>query len=44
MAGYAVEFALKACNAKQVKTEDFPDKSVVPQWWTHSVEQLVTAG
>jgi HEPN domain-containing protein len=42
LVGYAVELALKACLAKRVKAEDFPDKSIVPQWWTHSVEQLLT--
>ncbi len=38
-----MEFALKACLAKQVKAEDFPDKEVVPKWWTHRIEELVVS-
>ena len=29
LAGYAVECALKACIAKQIKRFDFPDKKLV---------------
>jgi hypothetical protein len=32
LVGYAVEFALKACIAKRVKAEDFPDKDLVTKW------------
>lgn len=45
LAGYAVECALKACVAKQVRQHDFPDKTLANQAWTHNLEQLVkTAG
>jgi HEPN domain-containing protein len=40
LAGYAVELALKACLAKQVRAEEFPEKAV-QAWWTHDFEQLV---
>lgn len=41
MAGYAVECALKACIAKQMKAEEFHDKSFAEKCWTHSLPQLV---
>jgi HEPN domain-containing protein len=39
--GYAVECALKACVAKQVKQYDFPDKKVATEAFTHDLEKLV---
>lgn len=39
--GYAVECALKACVAKQVKRYDFPDKKVANEAFTHDLEKLV---
>jgi HEPN domain-containing protein len=42
LAGYAVECALKACIAKLTKAEDFPDKQIVQDSWTHSIVKLVT--
>lgn len=39
--GYAVECALKACIAKQIKEYDFPDKQLVLDSYTHNLEQLL---
>ena len=41
LAGYAVECALKACIAKQIKRFDFPDKKLVLDSHTHQLEQLL---
>jgi HEPN domain-containing protein len=41
VAGYAVEFALKACIARLVKAEQFPDKGFAEKCWTHDIERLV---
>lgn len=41
--GYAVECALKACVAKQVKRYDFPDKDLANKVFTHNLETLVKA-
>ncbi len=39
--GYAVECALKACVAKQVKKYDFPEKSLANEVFTHDLEKLL---
>jgi len=39
--GYAVECALKACVAKQVKRYDFPDKKLANEAFVHDLEKLV---
>ena len=39
--GYAVECALKACVAKQVRQFDFPDKKLANEAFTHDLEKLV---
>jgi HEPN domain-containing protein len=39
--GYAVECALKACVAKQVKRFDFPDKKIANEAFTHDLEKLI---
>ena len=39
--GYAVECALKACIAKQVRRHDFPDKDLVNKAYTHKLETLL---
>lgn len=39
--GYAVECALKACVAKQVRRYDFPDKKLANEAFTHDLEKLV---
>ncbi len=39
--GYAVECALKACIAKQIKRFEFPDKKLINQAYTHILETLI---
>lgn len=39
--GYAVECALKACVANQVRRHDFPDKKLANEAFTHDLEKLV---
>ena len=39
--GYAVECALKACIAKQIKRHDFPDKRLLRDAYTHNLATLV---
>ena len=41
LAGYAVECALKACIAKMMRPEEFPDKTFTDKCWTHNLPQLV---
>lgn len=41
LAGYAIEFALKACIAKKVRRYDYPDKQHAHKCYTHKVEELV---
>jgi HEPN domain-containing protein len=41
LAGYAVECALKACIAKLMKPEEFPDKTFAEKCWTHVLPQLL---
>lgn len=38
--GYAVECALKACIAKQIRQHDFPDRRLVNDSYTHNLERL----
>ena len=40
LAGYAVECALKACIAKLMKPEEFPDKKFAEKCWTHNLPEL----
>jgi hypothetical protein len=42
LAGYALECALKACIAKQVKEFDFPDKKLANDSYTHDFTKLLT--
>ena len=39
--GYAVECALKACIAKQIRRYDFPDRRLVNDSHTHDLEKLL---
>ncbi|MCH9011178.1 MAG: HEPN domain-containing protein, partial [Chloroflexi bacterium] len=39
--GYAVECALKACIAKQIRRYDFPDRKLVNDSYTHDLEKLL---
>ncbi len=41
LAGYAVECALKACIAKLMKSEEFPDRTFAEKCWTHNLAQLL---
>jgi HEPN domain-containing protein len=41
VAGYAVECGLKACIAKGVKAEEFPDRAFADKCWAHDLKQLV---
>lgn len=41
LAGYAVECALKACIAKQIKEHDFPDKKFIVDSHTHKLTELL---
>jgi HEPN domain-containing protein len=41
LAGYAVECALKACIAKLMRAEEFPDKGFAEKCWTHNLPQLL---
>ena len=41
LAGYAVECAIKACIAKLMKSEEFPDKKFAEKCWTHNLVQLL---
>jgi hypothetical protein len=38
-----VECALKACVAKGMLAEEFPDKSFADKCWTHNLVQLYDA-
>lgn len=40
--GYAVECALKACIARQFGRHEFPDKKIVDDSYTHSLEKLLS--
>ena len=42
LVGYAVECALKACVAKQIKKHDFPDKKLVADSYTHDLVKLLS--
>jgi len=39
--GYALECAIKACIAKQVKENDFPDKDLANASYTHRLSNLL---
>jgi HEPN domain-containing protein len=41
LAGYAIECALKACIAKLMKPEEFPDRRLAEKCWTHDLPQLL---
>jgi HEPN domain-containing protein len=42
LAGYAAEFALKACIAKRTERFEFPDRDRVRRSYTHRISELVT--
>ena len=39
--GYAVECALKACIAKQIRRHDFPDKQLANEAYVHDLQRLL---
>src|SRR4030043_2108032 len=39
--GYALECAIKACIAKQVREHDFPDKQLANASYTHKLSDLL---
>lgn len=41
LGGYAVECALKAVIAGQVKQFDFPDRALAQKAWTHELDRLL---
>lgn len=41
LCGYAVEFALKACIARQFREFDFPDRKVVNDSYVHDLNKLL---
>ena len=41
LAGYALECALKACIAKQVKLHEFPNKKLAQEVFTHDLGRLL---
>ena len=42
LTGYAVECALKACVAKQVRRYDFPDRKLANEVFTHDLKKLMS--
>lgn len=42
LAGYSVEFALKACIAKRFVAGAWPDKRLVERIWKHDLDDLLT--
>jgi HEPN domain-containing protein len=42
LAGYAIEFAIKACVARKTQRFDFPDKGLATQVYTHDLTKLLT--
>ena len=41
LAGYAVECGLKACIARRINQDDFPDKELAVKCYTHKIQVLV---
>lgn len=41
LAGYSVEYAIKACIAKNVNQYDFPNKQLAIDSYSHKIEQLI---
>jgi hypothetical protein len=41
LGGYCIECAIKACVAKQIRAEDFPEKNFVNKAYTHNLADLV---
>jgi HEPN domain-containing protein len=41
LSGYVIEFALKACFAKNVNQYDYPDKDIIFKLYSHGLKQLL---
>src|SRR5437660_586813 len=41
LCGYAIECALKACIAKQIREFDFPDRKLINDSYVHNLEKLL---
>jgi HEPN domain-containing protein len=41
LAGYSVEFALKACISRRIKQNEIPDKKLIQDIYTHNLRDLV---
>jgi hypothetical protein len=41
LAGYSIEFALKACIAKQINQHQIPEKSFIKDFYVHDLKTLV---
>lgn len=41
LSGYAIECALKACIAKKMRRNEFPDLKTVQDSYTHNLERLI---
>ena len=41
LAGYAVELALKACIARQIRAEEIPTKQLIDKVFTHKFANLI---
>lgn len=41
LSGYAIELGLKACIARQVRSEEIPEKGLIQNLYTHEFRKLV---
>lgn len=41
IAGYSIEFGLKACISRQISADTIPDKSFITKTYTHSITELI---
>lgn len=41
LSGYVVECGLKACFAKTIQSDDFPDKDKIIKAYTHDINKLI---
>jgi len=41
LAGYSIECAFKACIAKQIRHQEFPDKKFILDSYTHDLDKLL---
>lgn len=41
LAGYSIEYALKACISKKIRQKEIPDKKFINDCYTHNLRDLV---